>query len=47
MTGELEYADGTREPVTEATLIGAPEAALQILAGTAVVLAIALLVMRW
>ena len=47
VSGELEYADGTREPVTEATLIGAPEAALQVLAGTAVVLAVALLVARW
>jgi hypothetical protein len=45
--GELEYHDGSREPITEATLVHAPEAALQILAGTAVVLAIALLVMRW
>jgi hypothetical protein len=47
VAGELEYRDGRREPVTEATLIGAPEAALRILAGTAVVLAAALLVMRW
>ena len=47
VSGELEYRDGTREPVAEATIIGAPEAALQVLTGTAVVLAIALLVMRW
>jgi heme O synthase-like polyprenyltransferase len=47
VSGELEYRDGTREPVTDATVIGAPEAALQILTGTAVVLAVALLVMRW
>jgi hypothetical protein len=47
VSGELEYLDGTREPVTEATLMHAPEAALQLLAATAVVLAIALLVMRW
>jgi hypothetical protein len=47
VAGEIEYRDGTRAPVTEATLMAAPEAALQILAATAVVLAIALLVMRW
>jgi hypothetical protein len=47
VSGEIEYADGGREPVTESTLIGAPEAALQILAAAAVALAVAVLVMRW
>jgi hypothetical protein len=45
--GEVEYADGRREPVSEAMLMRAPEVALQILAAAAVALAIAVLVMRW
>jgi len=47
VSGEVDYADGSREPVSEAMLMGAPEAALQILAGAAVAIAIAILVMRW
>jgi hypothetical protein len=47
VSGEVEYADGSREPVTEPMLMGAPETALQILAGAAVALAVAVLVMRW
>jgi hypothetical protein len=47
VAGELEYADGGREPVTERTLIDAPEAALRAMGGAAVALAVAILVMRW
>jgi hypothetical protein len=47
VSGEVGYADGTREPVTEEMLMGAPESALQILAGAAVAIAVAILVMRW
>lgn len=45
--GEVEYRDGRRGPITEAMLVRAPEAALQILAVAAVALAVALLFMRW
>jgi hypothetical protein len=47
VAGEVEYTDGTRVPVTEQTLIAAPEKALRTLGGAAVTLAVALLVMRW
>jgi len=47
VSGDIEYLDGTREPVTESALMGAPETALQILAAAAVSLAVAVLVMRW
>jgi hypothetical protein len=47
VSGEVEYAGGTREPVTERMLMGAPENALRILSAAAVTLAVAVLVMRW
>jgi hypothetical protein len=47
VSGEVEYADGTREPLTERMLIAAPERALQILAAAAVALAVAVLWFRW
>jgi hypothetical protein len=47
VSGEVEYADGTREPVTGRLLMGAPEAGLRILAAAAVTLAVAVLVLRW
>jgi len=47
VSGEIEYVDGSREPVTEWALMGAPEAALQILCAAAVSLAVAVLAMRW
>ena len=47
VSGEVEYADGAREPVTERLLMGAPETGLRILSAAAVTLAVAVLVMRW
>jgi hypothetical protein len=47
VSGEVEYADGTREPVTESLLMGAPETGLRILVAANVTLAVAVLVMRW
>ena len=47
VTGQVEYADGTREPVGPRLLSGAPEAALRILSAATVLLAVAVLVMRW
>jgi hypothetical protein len=44
--GELELHDGSREPITAATLAAAPEAALKALAAATVALALALLVLR-
>jgi hypothetical protein len=44
--GELELADGTREPVTRATLMRAPELALRALTASVAALAAALLVLR-
>jgi hypothetical protein len=46
VTGELELDDGSREPITAATLAAAPEAALKALAAATVALALALLVLR-
>lgn len=45
--GDIEYADGSHAPVTDRTLIGAPETALRTLGGAAVAIGVALLVMRW
>ncbi len=46
VVGELELADGSREPLTRAVLTAAPEAALQLLAGSAVMAAAALVALR-
>ena len=47
VTGEIQYADGTREPVTDATVLAAPERALQVLGAAAVGIAVAVLLARW
>jgi hypothetical protein len=47
VTGSLTMADGAREDITADTLIGAPEAALRLLAAAMVSLATALLVLRF
>jgi hypothetical protein len=47
VSGEIEYAGGAREPVTERLLMGAPETGLRILSAATVTLAVAVLVMRW
>jgi hypothetical protein len=46
VSGALELRDGTREPLTRASVAGAPERALQVLAAAHVCLAGALLVLR-
>jgi hypothetical protein len=46
VTGEVELADGTREPLTAADLIAAPEWALRTLTAATVLLAAALVVAR-
>jgi hypothetical protein len=46
VSGTLELADGTREPVTSETLTRAPEAALRAMTVAVVSLAVALLVLR-
>ena len=46
VSGTLEHADGTREPVTPETLTKAPEAALRAMTVAIVALAAALLVLR-
>ena len=46
VTGELVRDDGRIEPLTRATLVAAPEAALRALTGAVVALAVALLVLR-
>ncbi len=46
VVGELGLADGSREPLTRAVLTAAPEAALQLLAGSAVMAAAALVALR-
>ncbi len=46
VTGTIELADGTREPVTAAWLVAAPERALQTLTAATVALAAALVVVR-
>ena len=47
VAGEIEYADGSREPVTDATLLAAPERALQVLGVAAVAIAVAVLLAQW
>jgi len=47
VSGTIELRDGTTEPVTAATLVGAPDAALQLLSGAMVALAAALIVLRF
>jgi hypothetical protein len=44
--GELELADGSREPVSRETLLAGPEAALRLLAASAVLIASALVALR-
>ena len=44
--GELELADGGREPLTRETLVDAPESALRLLAAATVLLAAALVALR-
>ena len=44
--GEIELVDGTRLPVGAATLSAAPETALKVLAAAAVLIAVALLLVR-
>jgi hypothetical protein len=46
VTGTVVLADGTREPLTRATLAEAPEAALMLLAASTVLVAAALVVLR-
>ncbi|HYX89113.1 MAG TPA: hypothetical protein VE753_07070 [Gaiellaceae bacterium] len=46
VTGTIELHDGSREPVTRATLTQGPEAALRALAAATVCLALALVVLR-
>jgi hypothetical protein len=46
VAGSLELRDGSSEPLTRASLSGAPERALQVLAAANVALAAALLVLR-
>jgi hypothetical protein len=46
LEGELELLDGTREPLTRDSLVSAPEAALALLALSAVLAAAALAVLR-
>jgi demethylmenaquinone methyltransferase/2-methoxy-6-polyprenyl-1,4-benzoquinol methylase len=47
ITGEIRYADGTRERVDAASLIGAPESALSILWIALVAGSLAVLLSRW
>lgn len=47
LAGEVEYADGSREPVTRELLMGAAEAGLRTLSLAMVAVAAALLVARW
>ncbi len=46
VAGEVELSDGGREPITRETLVGAPEAALRLLALSTVLVAAALAAMR-
>ena len=46
VSGSLELADGSREPITAETLLRAPELALRALTGATVALAVALAVFR-
>jgi hypothetical protein len=47
VTGSIDWADGSREPVSVETLLAAPETALQALAAAMVALAVALIVLRF
>jgi hypothetical protein len=47
VTGEIAYADGSREAITAGTLIGVPEAALSILWLASFSTALAVLLARW
>lgn len=46
VSGELELAGGSREPVTRETLVEAPEAALKLLAAATILIAAALVAFR-
>jgi hypothetical protein len=46
VTGTIEYADGTCEPVTPGSLTAAPEVALRLLTWAVAVLALALVLAR-
>jgi hypothetical protein len=46
VSGEIVYSDGRSEPVTLESLMGVPERALRLLAGTVVLLAAALVLLR-
>ena len=46
VSGTLELADGAREPVTDVTLIGAPEAALRAMTFAVISLAVGLVLLR-
>ena len=46
VTGEVELASGTHEPITRATLVEAPEAALRLLTAATILVAAALVVVR-
>ncbi len=46
MTGELELADGDREPITREVLVAAPEGALRLLAVATILIAAALVALR-
>jgi hypothetical protein len=47
VTGTMTLTDGTREPITAGTVMGAPETALRLIAAAMVSLAAALLVLRF
>ena len=46
VSGTLELADGTREPITRESMIAGNEAALRALAAAIIALAVALVVLR-
>jgi len=46
VSGTLELADGSREPVTQVTLIKAPEAALRAMTLAVISLAVGLVLLR-
>jgi hypothetical protein len=47
VTGEIVYADGSREAIDTSSLIGAPEGALSILWLALFAAALAVLLARW
>ena len=47
VTGEIVYADGSREPIDRVSLIAAPEAALRVLWIALVLVSVAALTARW